>query len=156
MMKSMMGLTIKKLADLAGVSVRTLHYYDEIGLLKPVSRSASGYRYYNQDSVVRLQQIMFFRELDFGLDEIREIISRPDFDVLEALQAHQTLLKKKAVRINRLLSTVEKTIKKLKGEAEMQIKDYYAGFSDERSKNTDRRCGGAGVKKRWKRVKNGY
>lgn len=128
----MMVLTIKKLADLAGVSVRTLHYYDEIGLLKPVSRSENGYRYYDQEAMVRLQQIMFFRELDFGLEEIRGIMSKPGFDVLEALQSHQTLLSKKAERINRLLATVEQTIKKLRGEVEMQIKDYYAGFSDEK------------------------
>lgn len=123
--------TVKKLADLAGVSVRTLHYYDEAGLLKPKSRSASGYRYYGEEAVVRLQQIMFFRELGFSLDEIGKIISRPDFDVLEALQSHRTLLAKKAERIDELLTTVDKTIKKLKGAVKMQIKEYYQGFSDE-------------------------
>ena len=123
--------TVKKLAELAGVSVRTLHYYDELGLLKPKSRSANGYRYYDEEAVVRLQQIMFFRELDFSLDEIRNIISQPDFNVLEALQSHRILLTKKAERINELLATVDKTIRNLKGETEMQIKEYYQGFSDE-------------------------
>ncbi len=126
-----MVYTVKRLADLAGVSVRTLHYYDEIGLLKPQSHSVSGYRYYGEESVVRLQQIMFFRELGFSLDEIKNIVSRPDFDVLEALQSHRTLLTKKAERINELLTTVDKTIKELKGEMKMQIKEYYQGFSDE-------------------------
>ncbi len=126
-----MVYTVKKLADLAGVSVRTLHYYDETGLLKPQRRSQNGYRHYGEDSVVRLQQILFFRELGFGLDEIRDIISKPDFDVLEALQSHRTLLAKKVERLNVLLATVDKTLKKLKGEVNMQIKEYYQGFSDE-------------------------
>ena len=91
-----MVYTVKKLADIAGISVRTLHYYDEVGLLKPHSRSRSGYRYYGDDAVLKLQQIMFFRELGFGLDDIRKIISSPDFDVLEALLSHRALLTKKA------------------------------------------------------------
>jgi DNA-binding transcriptional MerR regulator len=125
-----MVYTVRKLADLAGISVRTLHYYDEVGLLKPRSRSESGYRYYGEEAVVRLQQIMFFRELGFSLEEIGKIISRPDFDVLEALQSHRTLLTEKAERINELLVTVDKTIQKLRGEVKMQIKEYYQGFSD--------------------------
>ncbi len=128
----MMVYTVKKLAQLAGVSVRTLHYYDQVGLLKPQSYSGSGYRLYGEDAVVRLQQILFFRELDFSLEEISRIISRPDFDVLEALQEHRVLLSKKAERLSELLATVDKTIKKLKGETEMDIKEYYQGFSDEK------------------------
>jgi MerR family transcriptional regulator, thiopeptide resistance regulator len=123
--------TVKKLADLAGVSVRTLHYYDQTGLLKPASRSESGYRYYDEEAVVQLQQIMFFRELGFGLEEISKIISSPDFDVVEALQSHRSLLLKKAERINELLATVDRTIGKLKGDTKMKIKEYYQGFSDE-------------------------
>jgi MerR family transcriptional regulator, thiopeptide resistance regulator len=123
--------TVKKLADTAGLSVRTLHYYDEFGLLKPKSRTANGYRYYDNEAVVRLQQIMFFRELDFGLDEIKKILSDPGFNVIEALQSHRTLLSKKAERIDGLLKTIDKTIKKLKGENDMPIKEYYEGFSDE-------------------------
>ena len=127
----MIVYTVKKLADLAGISVRTLHYYDRIGLLKPESRSDSGYRRYGEEAVLRLQQIMFFKELDFSLEEIREIMSRPDFDVIEALQSHRALLLKKAGRINTLISTVDKTIRKLKGTMNMKIKEYYEGFSDE-------------------------
>jgi len=122
---------VKKLADAAGVSVRTLHYYDQAGLLTPRYRSANGYRQYDEDAIVRLQQIMFFRELDFSLEEIKQIMSRPDFDVLAALQSHRTLLTRRAKRIDDLLATVERTIKKMKGEIEMSIKDYYKGFSDE-------------------------
>jgi DNA-binding transcriptional MerR regulator len=123
--------TVKKLADIAGLSVRTLHYYDELGLLKPTSRTANGYRYYDDEAVVRLQQIMFFRELGFELDEIKKILADPGFDVIEALQSHRTLLSKKAERIDGLLSTIDKTIKTLKGENDMPIKEYYEGFSDE-------------------------
>jgi MerR family transcriptional regulator, thiopeptide resistance regulator len=127
----MIVYTVKKLADLAGISVRTLHYYDRIGLLKPDSRSESGYRRYGEEAVLRLQQIMFFKELDFSLEEIREIVSRPDFDVIAALQTHRVLLLKRAGRINTLISTVDKTIGKLKGKTNMKIKEYYEGFSDE-------------------------
>ncbi len=127
----MMFYTVKKLADIAGISVRTLHYYDEMGLLKPKSRTANGYRYYDDGAIVRLQQIMFFRELGFGLDEIKKILADPDFDVIQALQSHRTLLLKKSERISELVTTIEKTIKNLKGETDMPIKDYYEGFSDE-------------------------
>ena len=127
----MMSYTVKKLADIAGLSVRTLHYYDELGLLKPKSRAANGYRYYDDDAVVRLQQIMFFRELGFGLNEIKKILADPGFDVIEALQSHRTLLKKKAERIDELLNTIDRTLKNLKGEKDMPIKEYYEGFSDE-------------------------
>jgi DNA-binding transcriptional MerR regulator len=126
-----MVYTIKKLADMAGITVRTLHYYDQIGLLKPDSRGANGYRYYGDNAAVRLQQIMFFRELDFSLEDIRNIMSQPDFDVLEALQSHRKLLLKKSERLKELISTIEKTIKSLKGEMKMPIKEYYQGFSDE-------------------------
>jgi len=113
--------TVKKIASLAGVSVRTLHYYDKLGLLKPRYRQENGYRYYDDDSIIRLQQIMFFRELGFGLDKIGEIISIPDFDVLEALKSQRDLLVKKSERLEELISTVDKTIKRLKGEDKMQL-----------------------------------
>jgi DNA-binding transcriptional MerR regulator len=128
----MMVYTVRQLARIAGVSVRTLHYYDRIGLLKPASHSSSGYRQYGEEAVVPLQQIMFFRELGFSLDDIKDIVSRPDFDVLEALRSHRTLLKKKSERINELLVTVDRTISQLQGEVSMDIKDYYEGFSDDR------------------------
>jgi len=126
-----MVYTVNQLAKLAGVSVRTLHYYNDIGLLNPEFRGPNGYRQYGEKTAVRLQQIMFFRELDFSLDEIRRILEQPDFDVLEALVAHKILLAKKEERIRTLLKTVDKTISKLKGETSMEIKDYYQGFSDE-------------------------
>ena len=126
-----MVYTVKTLAQLAGISARTLHYYDEIGLLKPGFRRTNGYRHYGEEAVVRLQQIMFFRELGFSLDEIGKILSQPDFDMLEALQSHRILLSKRAERINELLATLDKTIRKLKGETSMEIKEYYRGFSED-------------------------
>ncbi|MBN2240346.1 MAG: MerR family transcriptional regulator [Dehalococcoidales bacterium] len=125
-------LTVKKLADYAGVSVRTLHYYDQIGLLKPVSRTSKGYRYYGMDAVAALQQILFFRELQFSLEEIKSILTRPDFDMLEALNHHKTLLSKKKKRINELLATLDATIESKKEEMEMDITEYYRGFSNEK------------------------
>jgi DNA-binding transcriptional MerR regulator len=136
--------TVKKLADIAGLSVRTLHYYDELGLLKPKSRTANGYRYYDDEAIVQLQQIMFFRELGFGLNEIKKILADPGFDVIEALQSHRTLLSKKAERIDELLATIDKTIKNLKGEKNMPIKEYYEGFSDEQIEKYRRE-----VRERW-------
>ncbi|UCC17924.1 MAG: MerR family transcriptional regulator [Dehalococcoidales bacterium] len=123
--------TIKKLADVAGISVRTLHYYDEIGLLKPQYRRENGYRYYGEDEVKLLQQIMLFRELDFSLDEIRTIISNPGFNVPEALQQHRNLLVKKDERLGELITTVEKTMEKIGEDSEMRINEFYQGFSDE-------------------------
>ena len=113
--------TVKKLASLAGVSVRTLHYYDDLGLLKPRYRPENGYRYYDEDSIIRLQQIMFFRELEFGLDEIAKIISGPGFNKIEALKSQREMLVKKSERLGELISTVDKTIKQLRGEDEMQL-----------------------------------
>lgn len=114
------------------MSVRTLHYYDSIGLLSPEAYSRNGYRQYGEDSVVRLQQILFFKELGFSLQEIREIISRPDFDVLEALQSQRGLLLKQVERLQELLATVDRTIEKFKRGVSMEIKEYYQGLSDEK------------------------
>ena len=112
---------VKKLASLAGVSVRTLHYYDELGLLKPRYRPENGYRHYDEDSIIRLKQIMFFRELGFSLDEIGKIISCPEFDIIEALKSQRKVLVKKSERLGELISTVDKTIKQLRGEDKMQL-----------------------------------
>ena len=140
----MNGYTVKKLAELAGVSVRTLHYYDQVGLLKPEFRSANTYRHYGQGAIIKLQQIMFFRELDFSVEQIKEIMSRPDFNVLQAMEDHRALLKKRQERLKDLLATVDRTVKKLKGEREMSIKEYYQGFSDEQIEKYRRE-----VRERW-------
>ncbi len=126
-----MVYTVKQLSNLAGVSVRTLHYYDEIGLLKPSSIGQNGYRYYGDKEILCLQQILFYRELELSLAEIKMILERPGFDVLEALQAHKSALGQRVERLNRLIITVENTINHLKGTKEMSNKQLFAAFSEE-------------------------
>ena len=102
--------TIKKLADLAGVSVRTLHHYDQTGLLQPSQRSPSGYRLYQYSDMLRLQQILFYRELKLSLKEIKRILDDPAFDPLAALKTHHLRLLAERERLDELLNTLEKTI----------------------------------------------
>ena len=126
-----MSYTVKQIAKLAGVSARTLHYYDEIGLLKPASLGENGYRYYDEDSLLRLQQILIFRELDMPLEQIKRIMGRRDFDVVAALQGHKQELRKRIVQMERLIATVERTIRHLQGEEEMSEQEMFEGFSEE-------------------------
>ena len=151
-----MEYTVKQLADFAGISVRTLHYYDEIGVLKPESHRDNGYRFYGEESVIRLQQVLFFRELGFSLEDIKRIMTEPAFDVLEALQSHRILLAKKAERIDELLITVDKTIVSMEGKTKMEIKEYYKGFSDEQVERyrseARRRWGSKAIEESEKRV----
>ncbi|HJS19262.1 MAG TPA: MerR family transcriptional regulator [Anaerolineales bacterium] len=124
-------LTVKQLSKLAGVTPRTLHHYDEIGLLKPSRVGNNGYRYYGEESLLRLQQILFYRELDIPLEDIKKIMGRRDFDVLGALQSHKDALRKQVTRLNRLITTVDNTINHLKGNIIMSDKSYFDGFSEE-------------------------
>ncbi|MWV43275.1 MerR family transcriptional regulator [Paenibacillus sp. HJL G12] len=121
-------MMVKEVAALAGISVRTLHHYDEIGLLHPSGTTEAGYRVYSEEDLERLQQILFFRELDFPLKQIREIISRPDFDRREAMELHHKLLQEKRVRLERMIDTLEKTMKHDKGEIRMTNQEKFAGF----------------------------
>jgi DNA-binding transcriptional MerR regulator len=130
----MMKYTVKQLADIAGVSIRTLHYYDEISLLKPSSVGDNGYRYYEEDAILMLQQILFFRELDLSLEEIKEIIGSKDFEVLTTLESHRKAMLAKVGRLNALITTIDKTIKHLKGQIEMSSKELFTGFSEEKQK----------------------
>jgi MerR family transcriptional regulator, thiopeptide resistance regulator len=123
--------TVKQLSKLAGVTPRTLHHYDDIGLLKPSRIGENGYRYYGEESLLKLQQILFYRELDMPLEEIKRIMGRRDFDLLGALQSHREALQKKAARLNQLLVTVDNTIQHLKGEKLMSQKGLFEGFSEE-------------------------
>jgi DNA-binding transcriptional MerR regulator len=124
--------TIKQLADLAGISVRTLHYYDQIGLVKPERIAENGYRFYGKQQLLLLQQVLFFRELDFSLDQIRNILETPGVDLVKLLQTHKFTLKKEIERLMRLIETVNKTIKSLEGKTEMAENEYFKGFSDEK------------------------
>ena len=126
--------TVKQLSELAGVSVRTLHYYDEIGLFKPSCVGENGYRYYQDEALFRLQQILFFRELDLGLSDIKAIIEKPDFDLLAALHTHRNALQDKVRRLNDLIQTVDSTILHLTGEVNMSKKKLFQGFTEEEEK----------------------
>ena len=123
--------TVKQLSKLAGVTPRTLHHYDAIGLLKPSRVGDNGYRYYGEESLLRLQQILFYRELDMPLGDIKKIMGRHDFEVLDALISHKDALKKRIDRLNVLLSTVDNTINHLKGKKMMNDKSLFEGFSEE-------------------------
>lgn len=126
--------TVQQLAKIASVTVRTLHHYDHIGLLRPSSRNAARYRLYGEEELFRLQQILFFRELDFRLEDIARIINSPGFDPVDALAAHREELKKRVARLYLLLDTIDKTIKKLKGERiEMADEELYGGLSKEQA-----------------------
>ena len=123
--------TVKQLAKIAGITRRTLHYYDEIGLLKPSQVGENGYRYYGEESLLRLQQILLYRELDLPLESIKWILGRPDFDVLSALESHREELHKRIAQLERLAATVDDTILHLKGKKEMSQRQFFEGFSDE-------------------------
>jgi DNA-binding transcriptional MerR regulator len=124
--------SVNQLAKLAGVSVRTLHHYDEIGLLKPTVRSEAKYRFYGRDELLRLQQIMLYRELDFTLAQIAEILDDPDFNILKALQDHKLELQKRKKRMVTLMKTIDSTIEQLKTE-KMNYKEMYKGFTKEQA-----------------------
>lgn len=130
--KTQPAYTVKQLAKMAGVSARTLHYYDQIGLLAPSARSESGYRQYGETELLRLQQILFFKELDFSLSKIRSILDDPDFDTVTALENHRLLLQKQSERTALLLETVDKTIQRLtENSMSMTDKELYEGFTKE-------------------------
>lgn len=126
--------TVNQLAKIAGVTVRTLHHYDHIGLLRPSSRNAARYRLYGERELLRLQQILFFKELGIGLENIGRILDSPGFNLIEALEAHREQLKKRAERLDILLDTIDKTIRKLKGEnIDMEDEELYGGLSKEQA-----------------------
>lgn len=115
------GISIKQAAQWSGVTVRTLHYYDQIGLLKPQEVGGNGYRYYSQENLQTLQQILFFRELQFPLKEIIKIIHQPDFDRKKAMQEHRKLLILQKERLERLIQLTEEA---WKGEMEMNFQPF--------------------------------
>jgi DNA-binding transcriptional MerR regulator len=126
-----MSYTVKQLSTLAGISVRTLHYYDEIGLLQPDSVGANGYRYYDDQSILRLQQVLFYRELGLPLEEIKQITGSSNFNALAALESHRRALDQRLERMKHLIQTVDDTILHLKGQKKMSKKQLFEAFSDE-------------------------
>lgn len=123
--------TIQQLADLAGVSVRTLHHYDSIGLLAPARTKRNGYRQYSEKDLLTLQQILFFKELDFPLDEIKNILASPGFDMATALHDQRKLIELKKERLERLINTIDKTIQTITNDTTMDDKELYNDFNTE-------------------------
>lgn len=132
----MSSYTVRQVAAFAGVSVRTLHLYDEIGLLKPANRTESRYRLYGEQELLRLQQILFYKELDFSLEEIGRILDSPDFDIVQALSQHKISLAAKRERLDTLLETIDKTINHIihttnEGDFQMKPEELYEGLPKE-------------------------
>ncbi len=130
--------TVKQVADLAGVSVRTLHHYDAVGLLRPTRVGANGYRYYDDDALLRLQQILLYREIGMELAQIKDILNDPGFDVLDALGSHRQVIQERIARLHNLLSTIDDTIQHVMGEAPMGKKRLFAHLSPEEEAHNTR------------------
>ena len=125
----MSDLTVKQLAALSGVTVRTLHHYDEIGLLKPAHTGSNGYRYYGREELLRLQQILFHREFGTPLAEIGPLLDLEAADRVGVLRRHRERLAAEQARYGRLIETIDRTIADLQQEDTMSTADLYSGFS---------------------------
>lgn len=136
-----MEYTVQKLAKLAGVSTRTLRYYDEIGILKPARINSSGYRIYGQDEVDRLQQILFYRELEVSLESIRAIVTAPCYDGALALKEHREKLLEKRSQLNKLIANVDKTIACTEGRINMSDKEKFEGFKKQLIVDNEKKYG---------------
>lgn len=136
-----MEYTINILAKLAGVSTRTLRYYDEVGILKPARINSSGYRIYGQAQVDRLQQIMFYRELDIGLDTIKELMNSQVFNAKEALREHHVKLLARREQLDILIANVEKTIEYQEGRIQMTDRDKFEGFKKDLVNENEKKYG---------------
>ena len=123
-----MAFTVKKLAGMSGVSVRTLHFYDAAGLLKPAYLGANGYRFYEEAQLLTLQQILFYRKLGFELKQIKKILGRRDFDKVAALESHKKVLRQNLADTRKLIRTIDKTLEHLKGTKKMKSRELFAGF----------------------------
>ena len=125
-----MEYSIKELSELAGISARTLRYYDEIGLLKPLRVNEAGYRYYGESEAAVLQQILFYRERGFELKTIQKIIYDENFDMLNAMEEHLQALEKQKADTEALILTVKKTIQSIKGECVMSDKEKFQALKE--------------------------
>ncbi|SEI08154.1 DNA-binding transcriptional regulator, MerR family [Halobacillus karajensis] len=155
---------VKEVATMAGVSVRTLHHYDHIGLLSPGNVNEKGYRLYGEREVARLQQILFFKEMDFSLPKIKQILDDPEFDEEEALQHHREILWKKKARLERLIQSVDQTLETVRGgtlmEDEKRFKPFDMSEIEEHQKKYEKeveeRWGDTEAYKESKRKTNNY
>lgn len=125
-----MEYSIRELSELAGVSARTLRYYDGIGLLKPLYANEAGYRYYGDAEVALLQQILFYKERGFDLKQIAKILYQEDFDIVSALKEHLLALEEQRDYTDSLIRTVKQTILQMKGEIEMSNAEKFTAFKE--------------------------
>lgn len=138
---------IRELSQLAGVSARTLRYYDEIGLLKPLYISEAGYRFYGENEVNLLQQILFYRERGFDLKRIRQILYETEFNLLDALEEHLKELEQQKNHMDTLIWTVKQTILSMKGETAMSDTDKFTAFKERILQENETRYGQEARKK---------
>ena len=147
----MKELTVKQLAAISGVTVRTLHHYDEIGLLTPAHVGANGYRYYGRAELMRLQRILFHRELGVPLGEIAELLALEGEDQVGVLMRHRERLEAERARFRILIETIDRTVASIKGETHMSNTDLYQGFSAEKQADYEAwlvECYGASMQER--------
>lgn len=145
--ESQMEYTILKLAELAGISTRTLRYYDEINLLKPNYINASGYRIYTEKEVDILQQILFFREIDLELSEIKEIIHDTNFDRIKSLESHLSVLEERQHQLKQQIKTIKKTLSSASGSNEISDIEKFQGFKQHMLDENEKRYGKEARKK---------
>lgn len=142
-----MFYAVNKLSKMAGVSVRTIHYYDQIGLLKPNKIESNGYREYSKGELLKLQQILFFKELGFPLNEIK-FFAGSNFDMGMVLKDQKEMLKLKKERIDKLINTINSIMKKINKENKINENELYTSFSDKKVKEYTKEA-----KKRWGETK---
>ena len=133
--------TISSLSKLAGVSTRTLRYYDEVGLLKPKRLSSSGYRIYGEHEIDLLQQILFYKELDLPIEQINSIVNSKNFDCVGALYEHKKKLLEKQKQIDQLLHNIDRTLSSIKGGEKMSNKDKFEGFKKDAIQKNEEKYG---------------
>ena len=136
-----MEYTIQKLSKIAGITTRTLRYYDEIGILKPARINSSGYRIYGQKEVDLLQQIMFYREIGVNLEVIKEILTSTNYDEMQALQGHLVTLLAQRQQLDLLINNVKNTIEYKKGSIKMSDKDKFNGFKKKLVEENEQKYG---------------
>lgn len=136
-----MEYTVQHLGKLAGISTRTLRYYDEIELLMPARINSSGYRIYGQAEVDKLQQILFYRELGISLEQIKDIMSSPTFDGTSALRDHRDQLLDKRKQLDLLIANVEQTIASKEGRLTMSNKQKFEGFKQKLIDDNEKKYG---------------
>lgn len=124
-----MAYTVKKLAKTSGVSVRTLRFYNEIGLLKPAYCGDNHYRYYEEEQLLMLQQILFYRELNFSLNDIQRIVASDNFNKIDALISHKQVLAQNLDRTKKMIKTIDQTIEHLRGNITMRNEELFVGFA---------------------------